>query len=200
VRLARPASATYVAGVGKYLVLLFVVVPLVETFLLAKIGAAMGWTNTILLVLATGLIGGWLAKLEGARAWRKWREALNRGQMPEDGVLSGLLLLVGGALLITPGVLTDAVGFLLLLPPSRRAIASFIRPRLEKRFVGGASAQNGGFHYQAGQQAGHNVRVIRFGAVPDFGGPDAEPRREPIRRPPRQIIDAEFELNDPDET
>ena len=190
---------------GKLLVVLFVVVPLVETFLLAKIGAILGWTNTILLVLATGVLGGWLAKLEGARAWRKWREALTRGQMPEDGVLSGLLLLVGGALLITPGVLTDAVGLLLLLPPTRRAIANFIRPRLKKRFMEGPS-----------QQAGSHVRVVRFGsALPDFGAPDIagsdisapdwqrverpEREQEPIRRAPRQIIDADFEIKDRDE-
>ncbi|MEQ9325454.1 MAG: FxsA family protein [Polyangiaceae bacterium] len=148
------------------LLLLFVVVPIVEAILLAKIGDAIGWANTILLVIATGVVGAWLFRLEGGRAWRKWQQALSSGKTPEDGVLGGLLLLLGGAFLITPGVVTDVVGLLLLIPPTRRALASFLRPRIMARFFhGGASASGGGF------------RVIQFGGpgLGDFAARGRDP-------------------------
>lgn len=142
------------------LLLLFVVVPIVEAILLAKIGDAIGWANTILLVIATGVAGAWLFRLEGGRAWRKWQQALATGKTPEDGVLGGLLLLVGGAFLITPGVVTDAVGLLLLLPPTRHALAKFLRPRIMSRFFSGSPAEGG---------AGGGFRVFHFGTA-DLGG------------------------------
>ena len=143
------------------LLLLFVVIPIVEAILLAKIGDAIGWANTILLVVATGVVGAWLFRLEGGRAWRKWQDALATGQTPEDGVLGGLLLLLGGAFLITPGVVTDAVGLLLLLPPTRHALARFLRPRIMAGFFERSETGTGG-----------GFRVIHFGGgdLHGFGG------------------------------
>lgn len=150
------------------LLLLFVVVPLLEAVLLAKIGAAIGWANTIALVILTGVVGAWLFKLEGGRAWRKWQRALATGKTPEDGVLGGLLLLLGGAFLITPGVVTDAVGLLLLLPPTRHLLVRFLRPRIMSRFFegagsAGAGSDGGGFrggfrvmHFGLGGEAGRH--------------------------------------------
>lgn len=106
--------------------LLFVIVPLVELYLLLAVGSLVGFWPTVLLVLVTGMLGASLARREGFRVLRRWQEALARGEMPEEGVLGGLLVLVGGVLLITPGVLTDAVGLLLLLPPSRRWIGRWL--------------------------------------------------------------------------
>jgi len=143
--------------VGK-LLLLFVVVPIVEAILLAKIGDAIGWANTIALVIATGVLGAWLFRLEGGRAWRKWQRSLATGQTPEEGVLGGLLLLLGGAFLITPGVVTDAIGLLLMLPPTRHALARFLRPRIMARFFEGRGRDGGGgfrvFHFGVGQGIG----------------------------------------------
>jgi UPF0716 protein FxsA len=184
--------------VGKVL-LLFILVPLVETYLLSLIGGAIGWANTIALVIVTGVLGGWLTKLEWGRAWRGWQRALAEGRMPDDGVLSGVLLLIGGALLITPGVLTDFVGLCLLIPPTRRALARYLRPRLEKRFLhdGDDASSDGG--------VGPTVRVIRFGhgfppgfdADPPFERDEVRSAAEPIRRPARAIVDADFEVSDP---
>ena len=78
-----------------------------------------------------GAAGATLARLEGVRVIGRWQEALSRGQVPEEGVLSGLLVLLAGFLLVLPGVLTDVVGLLLLLPPVRRLVAHGVRGRLE---------------------------------------------------------------------
>jgi len=198
--------------VGK-LILLFVVVPLVETYLLAHIGAAIGWANTIALVIITGVVGGWLAKLEGTRAWHRWRDALAAGRVPEEGVLEGLLLLVGGALLITPGVLTDAIGFALLVPWTRKRVAGYLRTRLEQRVRDQAATV----------VEEPRIRVIRFGpggpvgawGMDSFGQEAASPRRDPspLRREVvaqadldepgpqrgRQVLDAEFEVHESDQ-
>ncbi len=92
------ARLTYGALVGK-LLLLFTVVPLVELYLLLVIGSSIGFWPTVAIVLTTGLLGAWLAKSEGLRVYRKWQASLAQGRLPEEGVLGGLLVLVGGVLL-----------------------------------------------------------------------------------------------------
>jgi UPF0716 protein FxsA len=104
------------------LLLLFTVVPLVELLLLIKIGGLIGVTPTVAIVLATGVLGAWLTRLEGLKTLRGIREDLARGRMPADRLVDGLLILVAGAVLLTPGLLTDAFGFFLLVPPGRRVI------------------------------------------------------------------------------
>ncbi|MCX4242694.1 FxsA family protein [Paraliomyxa miuraensis] len=116
------------------LLLLFTVVPVVELYLLITIGAQLGAGATVAIVLGTGLLGAWLAKREGARVMRQWQESMARGEIPKEGVVSSVLVLVGGVLLITPGVLTDVTGLLLLVPWSRRAVAHLVRKRLAHRF------------------------------------------------------------------
>lgn len=116
------------------LLLLFTVVPVAELYLLITIGQNVGAEVTIAIVLITGMLGASLAKREGSRVWRNWQGAVARGQIPKDGVISSLLVLVGGVLLVTPGVLTDITGLLLLIPWSRRGVASMLRSRLEHRF------------------------------------------------------------------
>ncbi|MEM9456057.1 MAG: FxsA family protein [Myxococcota bacterium] len=115
------------------LLLLFTVVPVVELYLLITIGQRLGAEPTIGLVLVTGFLGATLARREGARVLRNWQEAMARGQMPKEGVISSVLVLVGGVLLVTPGVMTDVTGLLLLVPWSRRWIAGVVRSRLEHR-------------------------------------------------------------------
>lgn len=112
--------------------------PLVELWLLLWIGDRVGFWPTVGVVLATGLVGATLAKHEGLRVVRRWQEAIARGALPEDGVLGGLLVLIGGIFLITPGVLTDAAGLVLLVPPTRRFVAGFIRRRFERGMRTGA--------------------------------------------------------------
>jgi len=114
------------------LFLLFTLVPVIELYLLISLGSVIGTLPTVGLVLATGFAGAWLARREGARVLREWQGAVNRGELPREGLTSSLLVLVGGVLLITPGVLTDVAGFLLLIPPTRRAIAAAITRRVQQ--------------------------------------------------------------------
>lgn len=134
------------------LVLLFTIVPLVELYLLLFLGNLLGFWPTVLIVLLTGVVGAWLAKREGLRVFRQYRNALSEGRMPQEGVLGGLLVLVGGVLLVTPGVLTDITGLLLLLPPTRRVLAEHMRKRFEEKIREGS------------------VRVVSH-RVEGFGGP-----------------------------
>jgi UPF0716 protein FxsA len=120
------------------LFLLFVGVPLLELFVLIQLGQLVGLWPTIGLVVLTGFAGAALARLEGLRTIWKIRGQLARGQLPGDALLDGLAILLGGALLLTPGVLTDLVGFSFLLPPTRRRLMGRIRQSLERRVKAGA--------------------------------------------------------------
>ena len=117
------------------LLLLFVLVPLVELYLLTLIARATSFWWAVALTVVTGVAGGSLAKREGLRVWRRWQAALNQMRVPEEGVVDGLLILVGGVLLITPGVLTDITGFVLVLPQTRRLVAQRLRRRIDARFT-----------------------------------------------------------------
>jgi len=120
------------------LALLFVIVPVVELVLLIQIGQVIGLLPTLLLVVGTGVTGAYLARLEGLRTLWKLRADLARGKMPGQALMDGVSILIGGAFLLTPGVLTDLLGFSLLLPFSRRAIQKRIRRRLEKALTDGS--------------------------------------------------------------
>lgn len=119
------------------LLLLFTAVPLLELALLLWIGRHLGVAATILLVLGTGVLGAWLARSEGLRALYRVREEMAGGRLPAEALLDGLLILVAGAVLLTPGLLTDLAGFALLLPAGRRvvrrALAERLRRALERR-------------------------------------------------------------------
>lgn len=128
-----------------FLFLLFIVVPLVELFLLMTLGQWMGFWNTVLLILVTGITGAWLAKREGLRAFRAVQDALRRGEAPEETLASGLLLLVGGAFLVTPGVLTDLAGLFCLVPQGRRWLAGMLTRQLAARAQVVVQHPGGGF-------------------------------------------------------
>jgi UPF0716 protein FxsA len=119
------------------LFLLFTVVPLVELYLLIAIGRMLGPGPTIALVLLTGALGAWFARLEGARVIRRWQEALARQELPKDGVIDGFLIFIGGVMLITPGILTDIAGLSMVVPPTRRVIAGAVRRWFEGQIATG---------------------------------------------------------------
>ena len=119
------------------LFLLFTVVPLVELYLLIAVGRVLGVVPTILLVLITGALGAWFARLEGLRVLRRWQESLRRQQIPKDGVIDGLLIFVGGLMLITPGILTDVLWLSMVFPFSRRVIAGFVRQWVDRQMQAG---------------------------------------------------------------
>jgi UPF0716 protein FxsA len=116
------------------LALLFIIVPIVELVLLIRMGQWIGLLPTLGLIVATGLGGAFLARREGWRAFQRFGASVARGEIPTEAALDGLAVLVGGAFLLTPGVLTDLVGFGLLLPPIRalfkRRVVSAIKERV----------------------------------------------------------------------
>ncbi|UJR85196.1 FxsA family protein [Sandaracinus amylolyticus] len=109
----------------------------VELYVLLEVGDLLGFWPTIALVLGTAMLGGYLLKREGLRVFREWQRALAEMRMPEEGITSGLLVLVGGTLLMTPGVLSDVTGILLLIPPVRMVVARFIEARVRARMERG---------------------------------------------------------------
>lgn len=119
------------------LAILFVVVPLVELMLLIEMGQLVGLMPTLALVVATGVTGAWLARLEGLRTLMQLREELAQGKLPGQALMDGVSILIGAAFLLTPGILTDFVGFALLLPFSRRALQRQVRKKLERGLTDG---------------------------------------------------------------
>ena len=104
------------------LILLFTLLPVVELYLLIRVGSFIwaGWT--ILVVLGTGVLGAWLARQEGLRVVQRVQADLQAGHLPADALIDGLLILIAGVVLLTPGFLTDAAGFTLLSPPGRAVV------------------------------------------------------------------------------
>lgn len=101
------------------LALLFVVLPMIEIYLIVQLGQAVGPWWTILVLVAAGVAGSWLVKREGARAWRALTEALRAGRVPSRELADGALVLFGGTLLLTPGFVSDVVGLVCILPLTR---------------------------------------------------------------------------------
>jgi UPF0716 protein FxsA len=116
------------------LVIAFIVVPLAELAVIIAVGDLIGLLPTLLLLLVVSAAGAWLSKREGLAAWRRFQLALAEGRVPTVEVADGAMILLAGALLLTPGFLTDVVGILLLLPPTR-ATARRLAPRLAARRV-----------------------------------------------------------------
>lgn len=112
------------------LILLFTLLPLVELSLLLRIGEWLGAGPTIGLVIITGVAGAWLARREGLRTWERVRTDIAAGRMPAEELVHALLVLIAGIVLVTPGVLTDAAGLLLLFRPVRDIVARSTRKRL----------------------------------------------------------------------
>src|SRR6476469_7727688 len=114
------------------LVLLFVVVPIVEIYVIIQVGQAIGPWWTIALLIADSIIGAMLMRSQGRTAWRRFNEAIAAGRIPAREVVDGALVIFGGALLLTPGFVTDIFGAAFLLPPTR----AVIRRLLVRRYAG----------------------------------------------------------------
>lgn len=159
------------------LVILFIVVPILELYLLTLIARATSFWVAVGLAVGTGVVGGLLAKREGLRVWRRWQTAMRELRVPDEGVISGVLVLIGGVLLITPGVLTDIAGMLLLIPPTRRYVAERIRRRVDVQlgtlstsWPAGTGLGNAGFGGGAPRAAGG----VRAGTI-DTSGTSLDP-------------------------
>src|SRR5436190_3813087 len=126
------------------LVLVFIVLPIAELYVIIQVGGLIGAGPTIAILLADALLGAWLWRHQGRAAWRRFNAALQEGRVPAREVLDGTLVILGGALLITPGFISDIVGILLLLPPTRAVVRGVLVAFFARRFrvaaFGGAAA------------------------------------------------------------
>jgi len=133
-----------------FLVLLFIVVPIAELFVIIQVGEAIGVLPTIALLIADSILGSVLMKAQGRTAWRRFNAAVSEGRIPHREVLDGALVIFGGALLLTPGFISDILGILLLLPPTRALVRALVARRILPRLVvsrfgaPAASAMGGG--------------------------------------------------------
>jgi UPF0716 protein FxsA len=115
------------------LVLLFILVPIAELYVIIQVGHVLGVVNTLALLVLISFAGAWLMKREGLNTWRRAQRQVDAGVVPGRELVDGALILLAGALLLAPGFITDALGLLLLLPPVRAAVRAFTRQRIERR-------------------------------------------------------------------
>jgi UPF0716 protein FxsA len=120
------------------LLILFIILPLIELYLLIEIGKYFGAFNTVFLVIGTGIVGAFLAKLEGLRVWHSIKKDLQQMKMPGDKLIDGLLILVGGVTLLTPGILTDILGLLLIFPLTRPIFKKFAKKHFGRKMKRGS--------------------------------------------------------------
>ncbi len=135
------------------LFLIVLIIPFAEIYLLLQVGGVIGAFPTILLVMFTAVLGAWLLKQQGFATFQRFQENLAKGEIPAYEMVEGPIILVGGALLLTPGFITDVIGFACLIPQLRRKIAQYV---LENYLV-----QAGG-HFQQTKSAENNVLEGEF--------------------------------------
>jgi len=123
------------------LVVVLVVVPIAEIWVIIKVGEAIGTAPTIGLLILDAVLGSLLVRSQGRAAWRRFTDALAAGRVPARETLDGVLVIFGGALVIAPGFLTDAIGALFLLPPSRAALRRAVTRRMTGGLLGAAGAR-----------------------------------------------------------
>lgn len=115
------------------LLILFITVPLLELLIFLTLGTRIGIPATVAIVIVTGFLGAWLTKSQGLKTLSRYQESMQSGKIPHREILDGLLILIAGAVLLTPGFLTDALGFSLLVPPFREKVRGWISGYLKGR-------------------------------------------------------------------
>lgn len=148
--------------VGLFLFVAFIVVPVLEIFLITQVAGQLGWAETIVLVIAVSLAGAWLVKREGVNVIRRIQASFRGARLPTDDLTDGAMIFFAAALMLTPGFLTDALGLALLLPPVRAlirpAVIAYFRRRVEVRTVGM------GGPFRRGPGSGRTVYDVRGAA------------------------------------
>lgn len=129
------------------LLLLFTVLPLAELYLLIRLGSAIGALPTVLIVVLTGVLGAYLAKAQGFAVWMRIHAETSQGRFPGERLIDAFLLLIAGTLLITPGILTDILGFALLFPVSRAPVREWLKRRLRRMMQEGSVRVSGFIHF-----------------------------------------------------
>jgi UPF0716 protein FxsA len=145
-------------GFGRVFLLIFIFA-LLEVMVLAKVAEYTGWLFTIVATVATAMLGSALFRWQGLETWVRLNQRLQQGGMPGTELVEGFMLLLGGALLITPGFITDAIGLVLLLPPTRKALAAAVMQRGMLQGFAMRQGQSGAFvftqtYHRTGQPGG----------------------------------------------
>ena len=125
------------------LVLLFIVVPIVEIYVIIQVGEAIGVLPTVALLVADSLLGSWLMRSQGRAVWRRFQQTVQAGRVPAREVADGVFVILGGALLLTPGFVTDIFGFFLLFPPTRALVRGTLVRRLSFGMMSGRYPDRG---------------------------------------------------------
>ena len=185
-----------------YVLLLFVAMPIIEIAVMLKVGDAIGWFPTLAIVILTAVIGTSMLRQQGLATLNTARQRLDAGEMPAQQMLEGMLLLLGGVLLLTPGFVTDAFGFVCLVPLTRQWLAS----RIASRSVVSVSSVTG-FGRSSGRVPGQGSTTVGSGATDgarnsdkayeDLSAAGGRPRPETTRTTGSgEVIDADFKRID----
>ncbi|MDX1658026.1 MAG: FxsA family protein [Nitriliruptorales bacterium] len=164
-----------------WLVLAFILVPILELAVIIEVDGVLGLGPTIALLVLDSLVGAWLVRREGVRAWRRFRTALDERRWPGDEVTQGGLVLMGGALLLTPGFVTDGVGLLMVAPPTRALLSRAIRARLRSASPWPFGSESAGRQEGQGRGTGQprqDVLDVEVVSVERDDDPDADPPRD----------------------
>jgi UPF0716 protein FxsA len=159
------------------LFVIFVVVPIAEIYVLLQIGHAIGALPTIALLIADSVLGAALMRSQGRAAWLRFNAALAEGRVPGREVIDGALVIVGGALLLTPGFLSDILGLVLLLPPTRAVVRRVLLRRFAGRVVAGATSGAQARMFGFGARPGPGRRGAGDDDVVDASATEVDPRR-----------------------
>lgn len=169
-----------------FLVLLFIVVPILELYVIIQVGGLIGVWPTLALLLLDAILGSMLLRHQGRGAWRRFNEALAQGRFPGKEVADGLLIVVGGTLLLAPGFLTDIVGLIFLIPPTRALVRAVLKRFTIGRFAvvgmgGGDGPFGGGPFGRGGDDPGRPNRDYDYDVPAEEEPPnaDAEQRLPP---------------------
>ena len=117
------------------LFLAFTIIPIIEIYLLIEIGSMFGALTAVTLVILTGFLGAFLARMQGLQTLYRIQESLREGKMPSGELLDALLIVIAGIVLLTPGFITDSAGFLLLIPATRNSLKYWLRRQIELRYM-----------------------------------------------------------------
>jgi UPF0716 protein FxsA len=163
------------------LLALFILVPIAELYVIIQVGGAIGVGPTIAILILDGFLGAFLLRQQGRAAWVRFNRALAESRIPHKEVLDGVLIIFGGALLLTPGFLTDVLGLILLIPPTRAIIRALMARIVRGRLSAGPRAATWG--YGRVRQRGARRRPGPGGRAP--GGPGGPPPGGPTGPPPQ---------------
>ena len=176
-----------------YVLLLFIAMPIIEIALLLRVGDAFGWLPTLLIVIVTAFIGSAMLRQQGLATLNTARQRMDSGELPAQQLLEGVLIMIGGVLLLTPGLVTDACGFLCLIPFSRQWLAA----RISARVLVGVAGAGGTAGAGTGKQFHGRKNGTQHGpATPSSAGPSTSSGGRGTKN--GDIIDGDFTRIDDD--